>query len=201
MTGLLLFFCFCVCFSFGFHLTYVPCKTETTVHIVGMSGHGKSFLTHNLTGDPRAISGGKETTNQVRNFLSPGGFVIYDYPGFGTPQFEISKWIEKYQSKYNTPSSIVILVIGSRIYEQHQTFLKSLTNIKRLIVFRSQTDIFPITKNEFMEYWDKQSPYKDADQIYLNRTEIMKDIMEHLLEEKKNENQEICALVYGSVSK
>jgi GTP-binding protein EngB required for normal cell division len=157
----------------------VPCIPDISIHVIGMSGHGKSRFVFNLTEDARALSGSSETTKEVTKFLFMNA-IVNDYPGFGTPQFPIKHWIETYQTFYNKNSSFVILVVGARIYEQHVSFLESLTKFKRFLVLRSQTDIFPITQNEFNDYWNKQKMQREPDQICVDKRDVITEIVDNL---------------------
>jgi len=138
---LILLLCVSLCYS----RIIVP--RSPSIHVVGMSGHGKSTIARSLTNDNELISGNIETTTKrMASFSKTFDMLIYDYPGFGSPEYSLRRWLREYK-----PRSIVLLVIGNRIYEQHKKFLQYFRRT-RLIVVRSQMDIFPIDERIFKKY-------------------------------------------------
>lgn len=135
----------------------VPCDPDYQIHVVGMAGHGKSAIAQCLSGKD-VPQGGVETTMKVETYLgNPYTPIIRDYPGFGTPTFPIDSWLRDFKGHFANNSSIIILVVGPRIYEQHKVFMNSLRQDQHLLLVRSQIDIFPITGKEFTKYWQTQA--------------------------------------------
>lgn len=136
------------------------------IHVVGMAGHGKSALVRALSSNVSAVSGGVETTMHIEKFTDANKNRIWDYPGFGTPTFPITEWLDTFGHVFRD-KGVIVLAVGPRIYEQHTTFVRSPAPLQRLVVVRTQVDIFPVSKAEFVHYWKQNTQRNGDDEIYL----------------------------------
>ena len=126
-------------------LTHDCVSFEITVF--GMAGHGKSSFVQFLCNCTIPTSSDEEMTMESQKYNISNYITLTDTPGFGTRRFPILGHFEKYRSN----CGIVVLIITNRIYEQHYQFVKDVGDTNKIVIVRTQTDIFPFTNYDYIE--------------------------------------------------